>query len=137
MRHNARRAFAGFSLIGILIVMAIVLVLYFGAGGQNGIAQTAQQSRQQAIQTRRQIDLNQIATVVAAHELQTGAYPTSVEDMDMEHNPLFKDSYGKVVRIRVEKTDPRAPATLLLTGAGEDGAFDTPDDEEWTQAMPY
>jgi len=137
MTRTARRAFAGFSLIGILVVMAIVLVLYFGAGSQNGIVQSAQQTQQKAIQTRKQMDLNQIATVVAAHELQTGEYPTSPEDMDMQHNPVFQDSFGKTVRLRVEKADPRATATLVITGAGEDGVFDTPDDETWTQPMPY
>lgn len=132
--HN--RGFAGFSLVGILVVMAILFFLYFGPTGPGGksAVQTAKESKDRAEVVARQMDLNQIAQVIVAHELSTGSTPETLEDLGMESHPIFRDPYGTMVTFKVESA--ASGRTLTITGAGRDREFGTEDDEIETTRMP-
>lgn len=133
--YATRRGMAGLGLLGLLIVVAIMFYLYFGPTGPNGksAVETAKEGRDQAVEMRRQIDLGQMAQVIAAYEIQNDKTPTTLEEMGMENHPSFRDAYGQMVRFEIVGDRPRE---LVITSAGMDRTFGTEDDEEQRTTMP-
>ncbi|MEM1329928.1 MAG: type II secretion system protein [Planctomycetota bacterium] len=139
-RHGrSRPGFVGFSLVGILVVMAIILFLQFGPTGPGGTSavQQAQRSRQYAETVVNQVNVQQLGILIAQHEMMNGSYPTTLEEMGMEHHPAFRDAHGTMIRFRLLPSEGQGQtATIEITSAGEDTEFDTPDDEVTTGPMP-
>lgn len=137
-----RGGWAGLSLIGLLVVMVIVLIMMTaspgggggggaGAGGGNaapgggGYLGRSLQSRRDAAAMRTQMDLSQIATLVAQYELSNGRYPESLADLGLDTRPEYR---GVETIFRV--IDERGAAKRFeIVTPGEDEVLGTEDDE--------
>ncbi|MEO0483092.1 MAG: hypothetical protein AAF138_05670 [Planctomycetota bacterium] len=143
-----RGGWAGLSLIGLLVVMVIVLIMMTaspggsgagaGAGGGNaapgggGYLGRSLQSRRDAAAMRTQMDLSQIATLVAQYELSNGRYPESLADLGLDTRPEYR---GVETDFRVID-EGGAPKRFEIVTPGEDETLGTDDDEIASAPLP-
>jgi len=147
---RARGGWAGLSLIGLLVVMVIVLILMTaspgggggGAAGGGAAPNTAPggggylgrslQSRRDAAAMRTQMDLTQIATLVAQYELSNGRYPESLAELGLDTRPEHR---GVETEFRV--IDERgSPKRFEIVTPGDDEILGTEDDEVASAPLP-
>ncbi|MFQ5742506.1 MAG: type II secretion system protein GspG [Acidobacteriota bacterium] len=118
----------GFSLIGILIVLAVVLVValavtkqYSGLGARDpatGVPLNEISTLDQARQQRTLSDMQAIATANAAIYAETGAYASSLADLESRRLlvKVPKDGWGNDWTYEVGRN------SYTLTSLGADGA---------------
>ncbi len=133
-----RRGFAGFGLIGILLVLAIILFLYFGSTtGNKSYMQTIVQTKKQGEQLGFAIQAQQLAIFVADFMANhNNKPPTSYQEMGADPSS-FKDTWGNPFRFTANPAAPGRPAALTVISNGPDGQPDTADDIPTNAGLPY
>ena len=126
-----RPGWVGFSLIGLLIVMAIILYMTAGGGYLQQVGKTRQSGQQLVVK----INTRDLLTSIAAHELNTGELPADMAALEVP--PMaFADQWG--TQLRFEYEDERArPVMVIITSAGPDIEFDTEDDVVTRERLPF
>ncbi|MDX2114863.1 MAG: type II secretion system protein [Planctomycetota bacterium] len=120
---------SAFSLLGILVVAAIVLALMFGSfGGNKSYVEQVQQTKKDGESMSIAIQAQQLAVLVTDFRLNNeNKTPTSFADLKTDA-ASFTDKWGNPLRFRLEGPSPREARTLIVTSDGPDGAADTADD---------
>ncbi|MEL7472164.1 MAG: hypothetical protein AAGK04_02520 [Planctomycetota bacterium] len=135
VEHPRRRGWAG--LVGLLAVLVIMLILMIVSGGSGGgyLRQSAN-TRQQAQAMRAQIDMQQVATMVAQYHLQHDEYPSTLAEAGLDALPQFRGELGARARLRV--VDERgSPKRVEIVRPGPDGELDTEDDLTESATLPF
>lgn len=133
----SRPAFSGLSLIGILVVLAIVLAVYFTAGPSGkSYVETVRDTRDRGREMAQQQDDRQLATLVFQYQLENDdKLPAGPEELGIEYLPGSKDEFGTLVRYE-PRTEGRS-TVLDIVSAGPDAEHETDDDEVLrTVALP-
>lgn len=133
-----RRGFAGFGLIGILLVLAIILFLYFGStGGNKSYMQTVVETKKNSESLGFAIQAQQLAIFVADYMANhNNKPPTTYEEMGAEPSS-FRDTWGNPFRFTVNAAAPGVPSALTLLSNGPDGKPGTDDDIAASAGLPY
>ncbi|MEM7755977.1 MAG: hypothetical protein AAF297_10120 [Planctomycetota bacterium] len=128
-RHNTRPAFSGMTLVGLLVVLAIGLAIYFAAGPSGkSYAESVRDTRDRGRDMAQQQDDNQLATLVFQYQLENDdRIPAGPEVLGIEWMPGAKDDLGTLVRYEA-RTEGRG-TVLDIISAGPDTEHDTDDDE--------
>lgn len=131
-RRDVRPGWAAFGLIGLLIVMAIVLYLMFGAGG-GGTMQQALNTRNKGRELAVEVNTHSLVQSIVAYQTMNGELPADVAAL--ESPGAFRDPWG--TELTFEYEDPNAhPVIVIIKSAGPDGQFDTEDDTIAREQLP-
>ena len=117
--HVAGRGFIGLTLLGLLIVIAIMLFLYYGHGpGSKGYVKTVVESKKVAARAVSQVELRDMFQSLQTYAITNeGAFPRSVEEliettqMPQEWFAASADQEGLVY---LPGQNERMPATNVL-----------------------
>jgi len=120
-------AYAGLSLLGILVVVAIILVMYFGSfGGNKSYMQQVQQTKKDSEQLNLSLQARDLATGIAAYALTNNdRMPQTYEDMGLNQSS-YVDPWGNPMRFEITDGPPRE---VVLISNGPDGQPGTADDQ--------
>ena len=124
-----RPAFSGLTLIGLLVVVAIVLAIYFTAGPSGkSYAESVRDTRDAGREMAQEQDDRQLATLIFQFQLENDdAMPSGPEELGVEWMPTARDEFETLVRYE-SRTEGRS--TLIdIVSAGPDTEHGTDDDE--------
>jgi hypothetical protein len=126
--HDTRHAFSGMGILGILVVLAIILALYFAAApGGKSYVEAVGESRQQALDFKAETDDRQTLTLAVQYQIENGELPSGPEDLGVEWMDTSKDEFGTLVRY--DRRTEGNVTFLDVVSAGEDLEHETEDDE--------
>ncbi len=132
--HDVRRGNAAFGLIALLIVVAIVMYLMFGAGGK-GYMGAVKQGKDQAKETIFAINASQLSILIAQwRQEHDGKLPKTPADIDSPG--AFNDRWGKEMTFTFG-TKPSGQTTVTYRSAGPDGEMNNQDDVTATGDLPF
>jgi hypothetical protein len=136
VRVAHRRGGAAFSLIGILLVMAIVLWLMFGANsGGKTYMETVRDTKKQGDETAVTIQTQQLALLLTMYrDNNNGKLPKTVEDLG-EDAAAFNDPWGRPLRFELPPGPERDARSVTVISDGKDGVAGTEDDIRATVAL--
>lgn len=134
-RLPTRPGWVGFTLIGLLVVLAIVLMLYFGNSGSGSYAGAVAQSRRQGLQLASQINARQLVTLIVQFQLANGRLPQSVDELDAPPASLL-DPWGNRLSFSFGDQPPGQVREVYIHSPGPDGEPDTEDDITQTEPLP-
>lgn len=132
-----RRGNAGFGLLGMLIVMAIVLYMMFGTGGsgKGSYADAVKNTRDQGIETAFNINVQQLSILIAQYRQEhNGKLPTTVAELEAGPG-AFMDPWKKEMTFSFKQE--AASTQVTYRSAGRDGEFNTADDVTATGPLPF
>jgi len=132
------RGFSAFSLIGLLLVVAIILYMMFGrAGGGKSYMQTVVETKKEGESLAIGIQAQQLAVLIADYRMNhDGKVPSSYQDMGADA-ASFKDQWGNPLRFRFDAVVPRGARDFLVISNGPDGQPETSDDISQRVALQF
>jgi type II secretory pathway pseudopilin PulG len=132
-RSLRRPGWIGFGLIGLLLVMAIILYLMFGAGG--GYMQQVGKTRQSGRELVVDINTRDLLTLIANYQVTNGKLPHSIADLEAGPG-VFRDPWGTELTFSYEN-EHADPVVVIVTSAGPDTEFGTDDDIVKHDPLPF
>ena len=160
----ARRGYAVFGLLSLLIVVAIMMFLFVGPmgsspkaapaapgaagttgpGGQppattgGGYVRAAIKSKQLAQATAIQSNINQICIMMAIYRTNhDGKLPKELSELEAPEQ-IFNDQWGTPMRFTYGEAAQGSTITdITFHSAGKDELMNTPDDVIWKGKLPY
>jgi len=117
--------FGGFGILGLLVVMTIILVLYFGDSGSGSYMDQVAETRHQGQKLSIEMEANQIKTLIVNYQLTNDRLPESMEDLGV---PAMLDPWHNPLTFTYEESRPGAPTVVIIRSAGPDEEFQTDDD---------
>ncbi len=123
-RTLSPRKWDAFTLLEMLIVLTIIgILMAIGMATYSRIQDTASK---QALK----VEMNNLKLAIYAYHQNNNTYPTSADALQKEgfiSKELQTDPWNTDYRIGV-KTNPTGMTLIVITSAGPDKKFDTPDD---------
>lgn len=134
IRCTARRGNA--LILVVLIAVAIIGVMMVGQfGGNQSYLQNVKSSKDKMEATIEDMTVQSIITDVVAFHTENGRYPKSIDELAGDTRQLYDDPWGAPLRLVI--TEQRGqPVIITITSAGEDGQFDTEDDQVEVRNSP-
>jgi hypothetical protein len=129
------RGSAAFGLIALLVVLAIVLLLYFGNAGGGNYAQQLSEARKQGQRLEMRLNTQQLTLLIATYRQQNGKMPRTWEEMEAPP-AAYTDPWGHAMTVAVEE-ERAGGARVTYRSAGPDGEPNTGDDLVQTDALPF
>lgn len=136
-----RAGVAGVGLLGMLIVLAIVLALYFGNfSGSGSYADKLVETKESGERLNVELNTRQLMILIATHRQTYGELPRDYEAMEQAPT-TFLDPWKKPLRFEYAEGAEAAGATgrveVIVTSAGPDQEFDTEDDIQKIDQLPF
>lgn len=134
-RIAQRPAFAGFALIGILVVLVIILIIYFGNGGGGSYAGQMSQARKQGRELSLELNTRQLTLLIATFRQTNGRSPKTWEELEAPASS-YADPWGAPLTFTIEEERGGGRARVLYRSSGLDGQPGTEDDITKSDDLP-
>lgn len=132
---TTRRAFAGFALVGILVVLVIVLIIYFGNGGGGSYAGQMSQARKQGRELAMELNTQQLTLLIATYQQSSGRLPKTWEEMEAPA-ASYTDPWGNPMTFTIEEGRGGGRTRVIYRSNGQDGEAGTEDDITKSDDLP-
>ncbi len=122
-------------ILGVLVVLAIVLVMYFGnLTGSGSYVQKVQQTKKDSEVLNLSILAQDLGRAVAIYAMSNNdRMPQTYEDMGLSESS-YRDPWGNTMRFEIIDGPPRQ---IALISNGPDGQPDTGDEQRGTAPLNF